>query len=130
MVNMLVYHLSKTPNGENLMIWHITLYSHCLVKKIIWETSKGKTRIKKRVQCIICHNIIHKKPYGKNGWYDIILCQYCLIENFLWETLRENSYKEKSAIWCFNKLLIREMRDSPLKVANLSYRCTQNIIHV
>ena len=106
---------------------------YCLIKNFIWETSKGKTQIKKRVQCIICPNIIHKKnPYGENGWYDIILCQYCLIKNFLWETLKGKKTHTKKRVQydVFNKLLIREMRDSPLKLANLLYRYTQHIRNV
>jgi hypothetical protein len=35
MVNMLEYHLSKNPSGENLMIKHITLNSHCPIKNFI-----------------------------------------------------------------------------------------------
>ena len=73
-----------------------------------------------------------KNPYGENGWYDIILCQYCLIKNFLWETLKgKNSYKEKSEIWCFQQVINqRDERLSPLKLANLLYRYTKHIRNV
>ena len=56
-----------------------------------------------------------KNPYGENGWYDIILCQYCLIKNFLWETLKGKKTHTKKRVQydVFNKLLIRETRDSP-----------------
>ena len=51
-----------------------------------------------------------KKPLGKNGWYDIVLCWYCLIKNFIWENRRENSYKEKSAIWCFQQVINQRVK--------------------
>ena len=58
-----------------------------------------------------------KNPLGKNGWYDIVLCWYCLIKNFIWENRRENSYKEKSAIWCFQQVI--NQRDERLSPWNL-----------
>jgi len=51
-----------------------------------------------------------KNPLGKNGWYDIVLCWYCLIKNFIWENRRENSYKEKSAIWCFQQVINQRVK--------------------
>ena len=60
---------------------------------------------------LMCQYHPPKTPVGKNEWYDIILCWYCLIKNFTWETSRENSYKEKSAIWCLQQVI--NQRDSP-----------------
>ena len=81
-------------------------------QKLYMRNHKWKTHIKKKVQCIICHNItLQKTLIEKNGWYDIILCWYCLIKNFIWETLRKNSYKENSAIWCLQQVI--NQRDSP-----------------
>ena len=69
-----------------------------------------------------------KNPYGENRWYDIILCQYCLIKNFLWETLKgKNSYKEKSAIWCFQQVINK--RDERLSPWNLQTFYT-NILNI
>ena len=58
-----------------------------------------------------------KNLFEKNGWYDIVLCRYCFIKNFIWETQRENSYKEKSAIWCFQQVI--NQRDERLSPWNL-----------
>ena len=58
-----------------------------------------------------------KNLFGKNRWYDIVLCRYWLIKNFIWETQRENSYKEKSAIWCFQQVI--NQRDERLSPWNL-----------
>ena len=90
------------------------------MKNFIWETINGKLT-ERRVQCILCPNIIHQKLLWEK-MDDMI--------TFIWETQRENSYKEKSVIWCLQKLLIRETL--PL-IANLkvnSYKCTQHIRNV
>ena len=62
---------------------------------------KWKTHIKKRVQCMLCRSIIHQKPHGKNGWYDMTLCWYCLIKNFIWETPREKLIERKECNMMF-----------------------------
>ena len=107
------YHLSETRWGKlddiayNFMLSlpHQKNYMRNLYRK---NSHKEKSTMNRMFQYHPPKNL-----FGKNRWYDIVLCRYCIIKNFIWETQRENSYKEKSAIWCFNKLLIRETRESP-----------------
>jgi hypothetical protein len=67
MVNMLVYHLPKNPDGENLMIWHITLYRHCLVKKLYMRNLERKNSNKEKSTMYHMSQYHPPKPYGKNG---------------------------------------------------------------
>ena len=75
-------------------------------QKLYMRNLKGKTHIKKRVQCMLCPNIIHQKPHEKNGWYDMTLCWYWLIKNFIWEIPKEKLIEKKSAIWCLQQATV------------------------
>ena len=113
------YHLPKTRWEKLDDIAH-TFVDIVSSKTLYKKPQKGKTHIKKRVQCIICPNIIHQKPFGKNGWYDIVLCRYYLIKKLYMRNPKEkNSYKKRVHYDIFNKLLIRETRDSPPKTCKL-----------
>jgi hypothetical protein len=113
------------------MIYHITLYRHCLIKNFIWEASKRKTQIKKRVQCIICPNIIHQKSLWEKWmiWHNLV--SILPLKNFIWETLRKKLIQRKECNMMFSTNYQSERRETlPLKLANLSYRCTQHMRNV
>ena len=61
MVNMHQISSSKNPGGEKIDDKHITLCLTLPHQKLHMRNHKWKTHIKKRVQCILCHNIIHQK---------------------------------------------------------------------
>jgi hypothetical protein len=66
MVNTIQISSSKNPCGEIDDI----AYTFALAlprQKLYIRNLKGKTHIKKRVQCMLCPSIIHQKPHGKNG---------------------------------------------------------------
>jgi len=68
MVNMLQISFSKNPDGKKLDDIAYIFVDIASSKTLYEKPQKEKTHIKKRVQCIVCSNIIHKKkPYGKNG---------------------------------------------------------------
>ena len=104
------YHLPKTPVGkiDDIAYTFALALPH---QKLCMRNIKRKTHIKKRVQCMLCPNIIHQKPHGKNGWYDMTLCWYCLIKNFIWETAREKLIEKRVQYDVCNKLVF--LRDSP-----------------
>ena len=62
MVNMLQISSSKNPGGEKLDDIAYIFVDIASSKTLYEKPQKGKTHIKKRVQCIICLNIIHQKP--------------------------------------------------------------------
>ena len=66
MVNMLQISSSKNPWGkiDDIAYTFALALPH---QKLYMRNLKGKTHIKKRVQCMLCPSIIHQKPHGKNG---------------------------------------------------------------
>ena len=107
---MLQISSSKKPGGEKLDdIAYV--FIDIASSKTLYEKSQQKNSHKEKEYNVLYVPISSiKNLFGKNGWYDIVLCRYCLIKNFIWETQRENSYKEKSAIWCFQQVINQRVK--------------------
>ena len=111
MVNMLQISTSKNPQWGKLDDIAYNFMLSLPHQKLYMRNLKRKNSHKeKSTMYHMSQYHLPKNPLGKNGWYDIVLCWYCLIKNFIWENRRENSYKEKSAIWCFQQVINQRVK--------------------
>ena len=74
MVNMHQISSSKKPQWEKIDDIAYTFVLTLPHQKLYMRNLKGKTHIKKRVQYILCPNIVHQKPIWGKIDDDITLC--------------------------------------------------------